>query len=200
MKRSSFTTGGWWFYLLLAAIVLVMYAPSLRFGLIWDDPTWYQQGAGQSLWRILAGLPSYQFYRPLAILFNRQLVSTNGVVNVPLAHILHVTVYLVTVLACAPMLRAFGFELWHARLSVLLFAVNPFAFEAIAWQAPPQPVALMWLVLALLAAVRFTQSRRMVWLGLSLLTYAAALLFQEGVLPFVFLFFWLGFMDGQAGN
>jgi len=191
MKRSSFTTGGWWFYLLLAAMVLVMYAPSLRFGLIWDDPRWYQQGAGQSPWHIFTALSSYQFYRPLAILLNRQLVFPNGVVNAPLAHAIQIGAHLVAVLACVPVLRAFEFELWHARLTALLFAVSPLAFQAVAWQAPLQPLTMMWLLLAALTADRFVRGRCPIWLILSLLTYAAALLFQESAVPFVFVFFWL---------
>ena len=133
MSNSSAPTSNRLFACLLAAVVLILYAPSVHFGLIWDDPTWYQQGAGQSPWHIFTALSSYQLYRPLAILLNRQLVFPNGVVNVPLAHVIQIGAHLVAVLACVPVLRAFEFELWHARLTALLFAVSPLTFQAVAW-------------------------------------------------------------------
>jgi hypothetical protein len=179
------------FALLLVVIVVVVYGPSLRFGLSWDDPRWYQQGAGQSAWQIFTALPTYQFYRPLAILLNRQLVSASGVVNAPLAHAIQIGAHLVATLAILPVLRAFGFQPGHARLTALLFAVFPFSYQAVAWAAPQQPLTLMWVLLAAWAAHVYLQRKRAAWLGMSLGAYAIALLFQESALPFVFLFFWL---------
>lgn len=179
------------FALLLAVIVVAVYGPSLRFGLIWDDPRWYQQGARQSAWQIFTALPTYQFFRPLAILLNRQLVSASGVVNAPLAHAIQIGAHLVATLASLPVLRAFGFQPGHARLAALLFAVFPLAYQAVAWAAPQQPLTLMWVLLAAWAAHVYLQRKRAAWLGMSLGAYTIALLFQESALPFVFLFFWL---------
>lgn len=49
----------------------------------------------------------------------------------------------------------------------------------------------MLVLLALLAAVRYSQGRSGPWLAASLLSYALALLYQEGAVPFVVFFFWL---------
>jgi hypothetical protein len=159
--------------------------------MLWDDPRWYQQGASQSVWQLFTSLPSYQFYRPLAIWLNRQLVSPAGVVNAPLAHAIQIVAHLVAVLASVPALRALGVEKNHARLAALLFALSPFAYQAVAWQAPQQPLTLMWMLLAVLAARRFADRRQKHWLLISLLAYGTALLFQESAAPFMFVFFWL---------
>ncbi len=187
-----------WFAFVLAGIVLIWYAPSVHFGLIWDDPRWYQQGAGRSFWQILTSLSTYQFYRPLAIWLNQQLVSPTGVVNVTLAHLIQINAHLIVVLATFPLLRAFGFSLWHARLTALLLAIHPFGYQAVAWQAPQQPLAMMFVILSLLAAASFAQNRQPLLLALSLCAYLVGLFFQESVLPFVFLFPWLAWSKGKS--
>ena len=65
MKSSPFKVGGWWFPVLLVVLVLLMYAPSVRFGLIWDDPVYYQRGLAQSsLGQILASLQGSVYFTP----------------------------------------------------------------------------------------------------------------------------------------
>ncbi len=187
----------WGFYALVAGVVLALYGPSLRFGVIWDDPQWYQQGAGQTVWQTFTSLPTYQFYRPLALLLNRQLVSSNGVVNAILAHVLQIAMHLGTSLLAVSALQALGFDAWHARFSALVFAIHPFSYQAIAWQAPQQPVAMLCVLLAVLAADRFGKARKPALLVCSLIAYAGGLFFQESALPFVFLFFWLALRDGK---
>lgn len=179
------------FYFFLAALVLALYGPSLNFGLIWDDPRWYQQGLGQSVGQLFTSLPSYQFYRPLAIWLNWQMVSPAGTVNAPLAHVIQILAHVVSVIASVPALRALGVETKHARLTALLFALSPFAYQAVAWQAPQQPLTVMWILLAVVAAHQYLRRRHLRWLTLSLVAYGAALLFQESALPFVVVFFWL---------
>src|SRR5512134_2872765 len=105
------------FYFFLAALVLALYGPSLNFGLIWDDPRWYQQGLGQSVGQLFTSLPSYQFYRPLAIWLNWQMVSPAGTINAPLAHVIQILAHVVSVIASVPALRALGVETHHARLT-----------------------------------------------------------------------------------
>ncbi|MCD6520655.1 MAG: hypothetical protein J7M05_12120 [Anaerolineae bacterium] len=183
-----------WFPCLLAVLILLLYGPSLRFGLIWDDPTWYQQGMGEPLWRILLPLPTFQFYRPLAILLNRLLSRPDGTVRIQWAHFIQISAHLGTVLLSIPVLQALGFTRWHARLSALLFAIHPFAYQAVAWQAPQQPLALLFVLLATWLAHLFQSRGQAIFLAGSLLTYGLGLLFQESVLPFLFLFFWLALL------
>ena len=178
-------------------MVFLWYAPSARFGLIWDDPLWYQQGAGRSFWEILTSLSTYQFYRPLAIWLNQQCIRS-GVVNATLAHLIQISAHLTVLLITMPLLQALGFGEWHASLTALLMAIHPFAYQAVAWQAPQQPLAMMFALLSMLAAMHFAQSGRRWLLVLSLATYLARLFFQESVLPFVFAFPWLAWTRRKA--
>ena len=185
----------WSFNALLIAIVLAMYVASINFGLIWDDPNWYQQGAGQSLGQIFTSLNTYQFYRPLAIGLNRLLISPTGIVNAPLAHLLQIAAHLIATLAVVPLLRVFKFNERTARIGAVLFAIYPLSYQAVAWQAPQQPIATLAVFVALLAADRFMQRDQVRYLIASLAAYAFGLLFQESALPFVFGFFWLTYFN-----
>ena len=189
-----------WFSLGLSALVLVMYAPSLHYGLIWDDPNWYAQGKGQTLWQLLTSLDTYQFYRPIAVWFNRQLVAPNDVVAAPAAHFIQIAAHLLAVLAAAPVLRVFHFERTPARLAALIFALYPLSYQAVAWQAPQQPIATLAVCVSILLAARYVEHRRTSSLLASLAAYAFALLFQESALPFVVLFFWLAFVNGPIDH
>ena len=175
-----------------------MYIPSLGFGLIWDDPTWYRQGEGLSLWQIFSSLDTFQFYRPLAILLNRLLTSPEGLVRAGWAHALQIAIHLANTAIALPLLRSLGYRETDARLTLLIWALYPFSYQAVAWQAPQQPIATMCVWLSLLAAERFHCSRCFGFLGLSLGLYAMALLFQESAHPLSFLFFWLALRHRNA--
>ncbi|MDW8326395.1 MAG: hypothetical protein RMK99_07500 [Anaerolineales bacterium] len=187
----------WGWPLLLLALTLAVYRPALSYGLIWDDPLWYQQGRGRSALELFVSLPTYQFYRPLSLLYNRQFVSAEGVVNAPLLHALQIAAHCAATLLLLPVLAALGVERWTARLAALFFAVFPLSFQAVAWQAPQGPHVVLWLLLALLAAHGYQRWGRRLYLLASLPAYAVALLFQESALPLVFLFFWLAAEDGR---
>ena len=185
----------WSFNALLIALVLALYAASINFGLIWDDPSWYQQGAGQSLGQLFTSLNTYQFYRPLVIGLNRLLVAPNGIVNAALAHLIQIAAHLITTLAVVPLLRVFKFDERTAQISAVLFAIYPLSYQAVAWQAPQQPIATLAVFVALLAADRFMRLDQIRYLIVSLAAYAFGLLFQESALPFVLGFFWLAYLN-----
>jgi hypothetical protein len=185
----------YWFSFGLIGLVLLLYAPSIDFGLIWDDPKWYAQGAGQTFWQLLTSLDTYQFYRPSAIWLNRQLVAPDGLIAAQTAHLIQIAAHLLAALAVVPLLRAFRFERRHAQLAALIFALYPLSFQAVAWQAPQQPIATLAVFIALLLAARFGQRRQSRYLIASLAVYAFALLFQESALPFVVLFGWLAWFN-----
>jgi hypothetical protein len=184
-----------WFSLGLIGLVLLLYAPSIRFGLIWDDPRWYAQGEGQTLWRVFTSLDTYQFYRPLFIWLSQQLVAPDGIVAAQTAHFIQISAHLLAALAAMPVLRVFKFERNHARLAVLIFALYPLSYQAVAWQAPAQPITLLAVLVAILLGARFMQRNRSRYLIASLSAYAVALLLQESALPFVVMFFWLAFLN-----
>lgn len=168
---------------LLIALTLALYAPSLGYGLIWDDPRWYGQAAGRSLEQLFFGLKTYQFYRPFSLLLNQQFIAADGRVLAGAAHAAQLAAHLVAVLLLAPALRALGLKRWHADLSALAFALYPMAFQAVAWQAPQGPWILSLSLAAIVAAGRFARGNA-VWGLVSALAFAAALLFQESALPF----------------
>jgi len=191
----SVLTSRWLFNALLITLVLALYAGSINFGLIWDDPKWYQQGAGQSIGQLFTSLDTYQFYRPLAIGLNRLLVSPTGVVNAWLAHLIQIAAHLIATLAAVPLLSAFKIDKFAARISAVLYAIYPMSYQAVAWQAPQQPIATLAVFIALLAADRYVQRDRLRYLAISLAAYAFGLLFQESALPFVIGFFWLAYLN-----
>ncbi|MFH1085328.1 MAG: hypothetical protein V1772_06165, partial [Chloroflexota bacterium] len=180
----------WWFPLFLSGVVLALYLPSLSFGLIWDDPTWYRQGQGLSLGQILTSLSTFQFYRPLTILLNRLFVAADGTVRASAAHLFQVCAHLLAALMALPTLRALGLRRIESRLGVLIFALHPFSYQAVAWQAPQQPLSLFAILAAYLLAERYAATQRCVWLIASAAVYGCALLLQESALPFVVLFAW----------
>jgi hypothetical protein len=198
LRRSLHRQGHWWFAGLLIVLTLGIYSSSLHFGLIWDDPIYYQRVLAQSsLWQILSSPqpPTFQFYRPLAVICAHLVISPAGVVNAPLAHWLQISAHLIATLAVAPVLQAFKLRPAPARLAALFFALSPLSYYGVAWQQNQQPLMLMGVLVALLAAQQFCQRRTWPWLALSLLAYASALLIQEGAAPFVFAFVWLGLIN-----
>lgn len=201
-KLSFRQSSRWWFAGLLIGITLAVYAPSLHFGLIWDDPLYYRRVMSQSsLWQVVSSPqpPTYQFYRPLAVLCAQLVVSPAGVVNAPLAHLIQISAHLLATLAVVPVLRAFKLKTAHARLAALFFALSPLSYYGVAWQQNQQPLMLMSVLVSLLAAQQYGRRRSSAALALSLLAYAAALLLQEGAAPFIFAFFWLGLTSWKTG-
>ncbi len=186
---------------LLVAITLIVYLPSLGYGLIWDDPIWYSQPRDKTFLDLVSALPTYQFYRPLSLLLNQQFLRPNGVVDAGSAHAVQVAAHLAAVLLVTPALTALELPRRIGQLSALAFALWPMSFQAVAWAAPQGPQVMLWLLLAVwLAGVRATGEVRATdsptaraspvarMIG-SWLAFAAALLFQESALPFVVVFF-----------
>ncbi|CAG0928797.1 hypothetical protein TFLX_01069 [Thermoflexales bacterium] len=185
----------YWFSIGVIGLVLLLYASSIHFGLIWDDPRWYAQGEGLTPWQLFTSLDTYQFYRPATIWLVRQMVAPNGIVAAQTAHLIQIFAHMLAALAAVPMLRVFKFERHHARMAALIFALYPLSYQAVAWQAPQQPITMLAVFIAILLAARFKQRNRSRYLVASLATYAFALLFQESALPFVVMFFWLAFFN-----
>jgi len=181
----------------LSAVVLILYLPSLGYGLHWDDPLWYAQGQNKSFYELLRALPTYQYYRPLAVYVNRLLCTPYGTVRAQAAHAIQVAAHLGAILLLVPVLRGLGIGRLHANLAALLFAVHPFCHQAVAWQAPQQPVATMWVLLSVLVAQRYVAYRRASLLGLSTLAYAAGLLYQESAVPALWLFAYVAWQDAR---
>ncbi|MBN1399622.1 MAG: hypothetical protein JXA74_02225 [Anaerolineae bacterium] len=170
----------------------------MRYGLMWDDPAWYWQSVAPPVLRALLPLPTFQFYRPFTILLNRSLVSAQGVVNVRLAHGIQIAAHLVAVLVSVPALQVMGFSRRESLCAAAILAAHPFSHQAVAWQAPQQPMALALVLLAFLSAARYSERRARVALAVSVVLYVAALLIQESAAPLSLLFLWPAHRDRRV--
>lgn len=176
-----------WFPLTLAGVILGFYWASLSFPLIWDDPQWYQQGAGRSLWDLLGPTPSYQFYRPLALFWSNCFL-VDGTVDVQAAHIVQLLVHLGNTLLVLKLALSLGLNHRTSRLAALVFALHPFSYQAVSWQAAHQPFSLLLILLAVDLALIYGRDKKWWILTASAFTYACALLFHESAAAFVWVF------------
>jgi hypothetical protein len=169
---------------LVVALLLLatawLYAPSLHFGLMWDDPQWFGRASGRGLAELLGPMPDFHFYRPLVMLYNSLFVHGDGRLAVFPLHAAQIGWHLLNVALTYSLGRALRLGPAAATIAAGLMAFHPFAYQAVAWAAPQQAmnVALLsgaWL--AYLAARR--RQRRWRPAALSLLLFASALLLQE---------------------
>jgi hypothetical protein len=169
---------------LVVALLLLatawLYAPSLHFGLMWDDPQWFGRASGRGLAELLGPMPDFHFYRPLVMLYNSLFVHGDGRLAVFPLHAAQIGWHLLNVALTYSLGRALRLGPAAATIAAGLMAFHPFAYQAVAWAAPQQAmnVALLsgaWL--AYLAARR--RQRRWRPAALSLLLFTSALLLQE---------------------
>src|SRR5690606_3897994 len=112
----------------LAAMALVLlatfavYAPSVHYGLIWDDPLWFGRVVGKSLAELLAPMPDFQYYRPGTMLYNALFVSGNGIMAPEIVHSLQIVWHLLNVALLYTFTRALGCAGPLAVTSAALFA------------------------------------------------------------------------------
>ena len=171
-----------WELVALSALALLLYLPAMRFGLIWDDPTWYALGGALPKWRLLGPMPAFQFYRPLTLLYNRLFVRADGTVLVELQHVLQALYHAANAVLCVALAERCGLARWSAVLAGLIMAVHPYAQQAVAWQAPQQPLVTLLLLLVVLGALLYRDTGQARWRLLSCAAFACGLLVQEVML------------------
>ncbi|MBE2198124.1 MAG: hypothetical protein IAE79_05900 [Anaerolinea sp.] len=187
-------------YLLLLLIgVAWFYAPTLHFGFIWDDPQWFGRVIGKSWLELVQATPDFQFYRPGTMLYNRLFLRRDGVFAVLALHAAQIGWHLLNTALFYAISRRLGLTRWRAWAAAALFATYPFAYQAVSWAAPQQPLAIglqqgAWL--AYLHARQEGQGTRRFWpwLTLSIFLFIVALSVQESGIPLAFtplLFEWL---------
>jgi hypothetical protein len=170
--------------------ILWLYAPSLRFGLIWDDPEWFGRVVGRSLGDLLRPSPDFQFYRPGTMLYNRLFVGADGLLAVHGLHWLQIGWHLLNVAAVLTISRLMGFSFWAAYAVALLVGVYPFSHQAVGWAAPQQPLVFALQTMAWLFFLRGRHhaGRGPDWpLVVSLLLFGLALTVQEVTAPYALL-------------
>ena len=162
---------------LLLWTIWAIYLPALQLGIIWDDPTWYSHGVGKRVWEMLLPNPNFQFYRPLTIVWTNLFVRADGTVNAPLAHAAQIWLHLLNTALTYRIARLFIKRRAAAFAVAILFATFPFAHQAVAWQAPQQPLAATLQLSAWLLFWHARSRRSYLWVSLTLFTIA--LLVQE---------------------
>jgi Flp pilus assembly protein TadD len=171
------------------------YAQTITYGFVYDDllqiemNTWIQswnhwrQFFTGNVWSF--GNVSGNYYRPVFLLW------LTG--NYSLFHLTpgwwhlttigaHVLATAMVYLLAARLLR----DRWYGAVAALLFGLNPLHIESVAWVSGiPDPLLTIFFIGALLAYVRWHESRETSWLIGSLLLYGLALLSKETAMAFL---------------
>ncbi len=122
-------------------VALWLYAQSLDFGFIWDDPLWYGRVVGKTAGELIRPQPDYHFFRPALLLFNRLFAQADGTFTPSLMHAAQLAWHLLNVALLFAIGRRLGLPGRTAAAAGALFALNPWSFQAVAWAAPGQPLA-----------------------------------------------------------
>lgn len=172
----------------LAGFVAVLYGPSLRYGLIWDDPLWIQLGRHASVAELLRGSERFQFYRPLTLWYFQQWWRADGTLDASALHAAQVVWHGASACLVFGLARAMRLSIGVALLAGLLLAAFPFAQQAVAWAAPQQPALTALLLVQALAFARFARCEPgragAIWLTVALAAYGTALFAQEVAVAF----------------
>jgi len=165
--------------LFLLGLTLWLYAPALDFGFMWDDPLWFGRVVGKSLAELVGPMPDYQFYRPGTMLYNRLFLRADGAFPAPLMHAAQIGWHLLSVALVYALSRRLGLEKGAAVAVAALTAWHPFAYQAVAWAAPQQPLVAALQNGAWLAYLFARRANGRLAAGLSLALFVAALAVQE---------------------
>ncbi|MCL4266556.1 MAG: hypothetical protein KJ069_25400 [Anaerolineae bacterium] len=136
-----------WVYLVLTAVLLatvLVYAASLAFGFIWDDPLWFGHALGKAWWQTLLPNADFQFYRPLTMLYFWLFMRPDGTFAIEAAHGWQLGFHLLNVALAFALSRRLGLGRGVAVAVAALFAFYPMAYQAVAWAAPQQPLTAVW--------------------------------------------------------
>ncbi|GIK58822.1 MAG: hypothetical protein HND44_14580 [Chloroflexi bacterium] len=147
MLKATFEGQNRWVYLALTAVLLatvLLYASSLAFGFIWDDPLWFGHALGKAWWQTLLPNADFQFYRPLTMLYFWLFHRADGTFAIETAHGFQLGFHLLNVALAFAIGRRLGLGRGVAVAVAALFAFYPMAYQAVAWAAPQQPLTAVW--------------------------------------------------------
>lgn len=170
---------------LLLLGVAFLYASSLTVGFIWDDPIWFGHALGKTWWQTLLPMTDFQYYRPLTMLYFWLFRRADGTFAIVAAHGFQVGFHLLNVVLAFAISRRLGLGRGTAVTIAALFAFFPFAYQAVAWAAPQQPLTavlqnLAWLTYMWARPLSPQPGHRpQLWLLISLLFFVLALAMQE---------------------
>lgn len=147
MLKATFEGQNRWVYVALTAVLLatvLVYAASLAFGFIWDDPLWFGHALGKAWWQTLLPNADFQFYRPLTMLYFWLFMRPDGTFAIEAAHGFQLAFHLLNVALAFAISRRLGLGRGAAVAVAALFAFYPMAYQAVAWAAPQQPLTAVW--------------------------------------------------------
>ena len=127
-------------FILLVWGVVYLYVPAVDFGFIWDDPVWYGHAWGKNWWQTLLPTTDFQFYRPVSMLYVWLFLREDGTFAIELLHWMQIGWHLLNVALAYAIGRRLGLGQWAAWALAALLALFPFAYQAVAWAAPNQPM------------------------------------------------------------
>jgi hypothetical protein len=157
-----------------------LYAPTVKFGFLWDDPVWYGRVVGKTFLELIGPMPDFQFYRPGTMLYNRLFLKPDDTFNMPIMHTAQIGWHLLNVALTFALSRRLGLRPWTALAASAIAGLCPFSYQAIAWAAPQQPMASALQNGAWLAYIAArAQKRKRLAISLSLLCFLVALVIQE---------------------
>jgi protein O-mannosyl-transferase len=187
-------------------VTALVYAATLRFAFVYDDEEQIVQNALVHSWRFV---PQYfqssvwqyfypgslaNYYRPLNMLWFRLNDAVFGL-HPAGWHATAIGLHLLATFLAYQLARRLTGRPLVATLAALLFAMHPTRHEVVAWvSGTTESLWTVFFFAALLAYLKSREGRRVLWMAVSCLLYAAALLSKETaiVLPaLVFAHAWI---------
>lgn len=196
------TRGDAWSTAGVALLAGLLYGPTLRYGLVWDDPIslfrWLPALSGwTSVFFPPGGIPQFppDYYRPLQLLSYKLDLALGG----GRIWVFHLSSVLWHAIASALVTRT-ARELFrtmpHAQLASIvagiLFAIHPIHTESVAWMAARvDPMVTTFLLAALLLLRPARRTQRTNWFLAGLLVFAALLTKEVAMAAIVLVPTWL---------
>jgi tetratricopeptide (TPR) repeat protein len=180
----SFVNQSWPFIVFLFAAILLAYLPVWHAGFVWDDELWL---AANPLTKDPYGWYRFWFattttdYYPLtssAFWLEWRLWGMNAAGY----HVVNVLIHATDAVLLWRLLARL--EIPGAKLAAAIFALHPVNVESVAWIAElKDTLAMFFLLLTLLAFLRFDDTRLQRWYWISVGTFVLALLSKSAVAP-----------------
>jgi len=213
-------SSGWLVRVPFICLLAAVYLPTLRYGFVWDDEQLVTANPrlvtgkpleffGQDFMPALHGASPVRYYRPLSVLslwLDRQVWGLNPfgfhLTNVLLNAVVLALLGLALSTSFKPQAASLQSEIQNPEpkiasglvlLGVALFGLHPAHVESVAFVSGRTDVlAAIFVLLSILALLRFRTTGRWYWLGCSSAAFLAALASKESVvlLPVLFLGAW----------
>ena len=193
----------YWLLALALVLAIVSYAPTLRYGFVFDDVQQIVENPAIRSWNSLpqyftahvgAGtFPSVKgsFYRPLFLIWLRLNYIVFGL-SPRGWHLTSLLAHLAVVCMFFALVRLWTRDGILGGWAALLFAVHPIHIEAVAWiSAVPEVLFALAGMGSMYAYFRFRQQGQPVWLGISAAQFGLAGLAKETAViiwPLMFIF------------